>query len=353
MVGGLAGRWWSTEGVLQIPPLVSGGIMLGYRCTNRCRHCLYRCSPDQPDEWMSLEMAAAVFEALSREPQLEGIHIAGGEPTLRMGLVEDVVRLAVDAGVPLDYLETNGSWCRDPNRTRHQLERLRDAGLPAVLVSVSLFHNEFVPFRSTRTCVEVARRVFGPDRVVLYLPHMYTLLDRLPDDGTHRLEETCELLRIAANDPRIPASYGVIPSGRACEALRACYACSPAESFRGRTCLGQLMSTTHFHIDHHGHLFTGMCAGMVAATVEDLHAELDPDNRPVFTTLCSDGPCGVMDLAIERHGYASRGDGYVSQCDLCLDVRAHLWRTGLYPELQPPGFYAEPPVPDMTIRTDG
>jgi hypothetical protein len=48
-----------------------------------------------------------------------------------------------------------------------------------------------------------------------------------------------------------------------------------------------------------------------------------------------------MDLADERHDFLPRSDGYVSQCDLCLDVRTHLWRTGLFPELQPASFYAE------------
>ena len=33
---------------MTIPPLIDGGLMLSYRCTSACRHCLYRCSPTQP-----------------------------------------------------------------------------------------------------------------------------------------------------------------------------------------------------------------------------------------------------------------------------------------------------------------
>jgi hypothetical protein len=315
--------------------------MLTYRCTNRCRHCLYRCSPQQPDDWMSLEMAEQVLAALAAESRLSGIHLAGGEATLNLGRLEDVIRMAVAAGVPVDYLETNGWWGRDPDESRRRMQRLADAGLPAVLISVSLFHNEFIPFRRIRTCVEAAQDVFGSSGVLIYMPHIYELLGQLPDDRPLQLEELCELIGMTADDPRIPSSYGVIPGGRACSALRGCYRAVPAESFRGESCCRELMSTSHFHVDLYGHLFTGLCAGLVAATVENLHPVIEPDRHPVMTTLCDGGPVALMETAIDRHQFAPRAEGYVSKCDLCLDVRTCLRQSGEYEELQPAGFYTE------------
>jgi hypothetical protein len=40
-------------------------------------------------------------------------------------------------------------------------------------------------------------------------------------------------------------------------------------------------------------------------------------------------------LAQDRHGYQERADGYVSKCDLCLDVRRCLHQAGEYSELRP------------------
>src|SRR5512139_2337197 len=77
----------------RIPPLLSGGIVLTYRCTNACRHCLYRCSPGRPDEWMSLETARRIFAAFRREPYLHSLHLAGGEAMLRFDLLLEIVRL--------------------------------------------------------------------------------------------------------------------------------------------------------------------------------------------------------------------------------------------------------------------
>jgi len=322
-----------------IPPLVDGGVMLSYRCTNACRHCLYRCSPGQPDEWMTLEMADRVFAALSKEPYLRTVHLAGGEPTIRMDLLVEVIRAARRRGVRLSYVETNAHWCTDPPAALEGMRRLREAGLPGILVSVSMFHNEFVPFRHSRHAVEAAREVFGPGRTYVYLPHLYDLLSRMPDDGRHTLDEFRRWAGIEGKPEVVARLYSVIPGGRAVEALRECWPALPAEEFRGGDCSGDLTGTTHFHVDHQGNLFTGLCAGLSPATVDDLHPAVDAETHPVFHRLLAEGPCGLMDMAAEKHGYRERPGGYVSPCDLCQDVRRHLRRAGGYPELRPASFY--------------
>lgn len=323
---------------LSIPPLISGGIMLSYRCSNTCRHCLYRCSPQHPNEWMSMAMAERVFTALSQEPQLQAIHIAGGEPFLRVDLLEEVVRLAREMGIPIEYVETNAFWCADPRKTRDTLQRLKDAGLPGILISVSMFHNEFVPFKRTRNCVEAAEEIFGR-RVMLYLPQMYQLLSQLPDGEPRSLEEFCEAVGLPAGSRRVPELYHLIPAGRAPDALRAYYDTCPAHQFRHERCKDSLLSTTHFHIDHHGDLFTGLCAGLTPATVDNLHPTVTEQTNPIFCMLCADGPYGLMEMATDEYGYELRDDGYVSKCDLCLHVRTHLQATGEFAELRPAEFY--------------
>jgi hypothetical protein len=328
-------------GTFTIPPLISGGVMLSYRCTNECRHCLYRCSPRQPDEWMTLDMAGRVFGALApdKEPSLRDVHLAGGEPTIRMDLLVEIVRLAVAAGVRLSYVETNAHWCTDREKTERTMRRLKEAGLPGVLVSVSMFHNEFVPFRNTRNCVEAAREVFGLGRTYLYLPHMYDILSQMPDDGRHSLEEFSRWAELDGRPEMIAALYQVIPNGRACTALRDCYAARDARSFRGRNCLGDLTSTTHFHVDHNGDLFTGLCAGLAPATIDELHPEITEGTHPVFCRLATAGPYGLMEMAAGEYGFREREAGYVSRCDLCMDVRGSLHGTGAFPELRPASFY--------------
>jgi hypothetical protein len=290
---------------------------------------------------MSLTMAQRVCDALTAEPQLHSLHLAGGEPTIKTDLLVDIVRLLTERRLPLAYVETNASWCRDREHTRRQLDRLREAGLPALLVSVSMFHNEFVPFSFTRNCVETASTVFGPENVIVYLPHMYELLSRMPDDATHTLTEFCKWVGVSETTEVVPRLYQVIPAGRATQALRHCYVPHPAAAFRGQSCRSQLLGTTHFHLDHHGDLFTGLCAGIAPAGVNDLHPRLTPETHPVFCLLCTGGPFGLMEMATAEYGYSPRVDGYVSSCDLCFAVRRHLVQTGEFAELRPASFYQE------------
>lgn len=322
-----------------IPPLRSGGLMLSYHCTSACRHCLYRCSPAQPDEWITPEMAERVFTALAREPQFGELHLAGGEPTLRMDLLVSLIRRAGALGVPLSYVETNGGWCMDADTALRGMRRMKEAGLPSILISVSMFHHEFVPFSATRHAVQAAQAVFGSGRTLVYLPHLYDLLERLPDDGTHPLDEFCRLAGIGRRSSELLDLFGVIPGGRVPQGLRECYEAQPPEAFRGGTCRRELLRAEHVHIDHQGSLFTGGCAGIVVGTVDDLHPAIDRRRHPVFTALCDGGPCELMDREAVPAGFTPRAAGYISKCDLCFDVRRHLHARGGYPELKPASFY--------------
>lgn len=324
----------------RIPPLLSGGIMLSYRCSSTCKHCLYNCSPRQPDEWMTTDTAGKLVDALLKEPRLGGLHLAGGEPTLRPELLVEMIRLITAAGLSLEYVETNAGWCRDRARAKVLMERMRAAGLRCMLVSVSMFHNEFIPFSSTRNCIELCREVFGPSGVFVYMPHIYDILATMPDDGTHTLEEFMAHAGIR-DRAELAEMYSLTPGGRAPRALRTSYRPEPAESFRGQTCRNQLLSTSHFHIDHMGRLFTGTCAGILAGAIGDLHPLKTPQTSPVFVSLCERGPVALMDVAVEKYGFAPDREGYVSKCDLCFKVRRHLVAAGGYPELQPASFYEE------------
>jgi hypothetical protein len=325
---------------LSIPPLISGGLMLSYRCTNACRHCLYRCGPEQPDEWMTEDTAERVLQALAQEPRLESIHLAGGEPFLWPDLLERVLRLCASYCVPVDYVETNAFWAADFGKAVDLLTRMAGAGLRSLLVSASMFHNEFIPFERTQTCIEAAASVFGPHNVIVWTPQVYDLLGRLPDPAkTHTLAEFCEHVGIPYGSRQLPRLYGLTAGGRVPSGLRDFYDPLPADAFHGEACLGDLMCTTHFHVDPHGHFFTGLCAGLAPATADDVHPLITDETFPVFSTLCIGGPTGLMQTAADQHGFRPRAKGYISKCDLCFDVRRHLESTGRFPELRPSSFY--------------
>jgi hypothetical protein len=286
---------------------------------------------------MPLELADRAFAALAEEPYLESIHIGGGEAMLNLPHLVELIRRAGEHKLRISYLETNGFWAVGYDRAVDVFQELADAGLTSVLVSVSPFHNEFIPFEQTRTAVEAARRVFGSANTMLWTAEMYRAYCELDEHTTHTLEQSVEVLGLQTEEEIVWGAYPLVPSGRAVDALRTYYPARPAAELQGATCKADLLDTSHFHIDPYGNVFTGLCPGLQVATVDDLHPDLYPEQHPIVTTLMQHGPHGLMELAME-HGYRP-SEGYVGKCDLCLDVRRHLHQTGLYAELQPSAFY--------------
>jgi hypothetical protein len=321
-----------------VPPLIDGGVMLTWRCTNACRHCIYRCSPDRPNAWITPEKAEEVFAALAREPRLHSVHLAGGEATLNVPRLIEVIGIARKHGVRLSYLETNAAWCVSEDLAVARFTEFREAGLPGLLISASPYHNEFIPFARTRNGIAAGRRVFGPGGVLVWTDPMARALSSLDPDRTHTLEEFLDATGLAAEPGSLPSLYPARPGGRAAEALRDHFPKQPAEAFAGDPCARELDSTVHFHVDPDGQLFTGGCPGLVAARSPEFHPPVSERTHPAWLRLHRAGPTALLDEA-RPLGYRPREDGYVSKCDLCQEVRRFLHGREGWDDLAPSAYY--------------
>ncbi|MHC4884970.1 MAG: radical SAM protein [Planctomycetota bacterium] len=321
-----------------LPPLFSGGIMLTWHCTNACRHCLYRCTTAHAPTFMRESEIDATFATLAKEPSLSGVHLAGGEATVNWERLKYALESARRHGVRIDYLETNGGWCTDRAVAEEGFETLRRHGLGAVLISASLFHNEFIPLRVTQTAITAANHIFNGN-VIVWTPDVLNRMERALDpDRTHTLKESCEALGI---DPKGEAVWQLhsylTPGGRAAEALNSGLPRFRPEEFEGDTCRSTLSSTSHFHLDPEGNLYTGLCPGIAPGNLKDLHPTVSRDCFPITHALMEGGPCALKARCCPE--YTADEVGYISKCHYCLDLRKQLYRTGEYPELRGKGFY--------------
>ncbi len=313
--------------------------MLTYRCTNACRHCAYRCSPARPDHFMPEEMIDRTFAALAKEGALHGVHLAGGEATLDWDRLEYAIRSAARHGVAVDYLETNVSWCDDLETACRGFRRLQQAGLDAVLISASLFHNEFTPLEKTKTGILAAQQVFGPYGVIVWTPMVLQMMESLDASRPHSLEQSCELLGLAPGQGDLWRVHSYLtPGGRTTERLTEGADRSPARCFAGQSCRSTLESTSHFHIDPYGSLFTGHCPGISVATIDNLHPDITEESAPIYAYLWKGGPSLVWQALAPD--FEPDGLGYISRCHFCLDLRRYLRQQGRYEELRPDDFYA-------------
>jgi hypothetical protein len=329
--------------ILKIPPFSSLGVILSYQCSNECRHCLYACSPAWND-WMDTETLEAVLSGVAKHRLfLTGIHFSGGEPFLRPDLLERAVSSAVRLGLPIDYAETNAFWCNDDAKTEEVLLRMQAAGLPAILVSASPFHSEFVPLERVERAVIAGRRIFGNEGVFLHTDFFYDQLRNADPKYTVAFEDYLEAVGMDQAALFISDQYGLIPNGRAAVDLAPLFEQKPASAFFGSVCRAELTSPHHAHIDCYGNIITGLCAGITLGDARDLDsvfAGIDLEARPLLRMLAEEGVEGLLRYAADETGYREEPEGYIAKCHLCLDIRRHLIRSGhAFSELAPVEFY--------------
>lgn len=325
-----------------IVPIDSGGLMLTYKCTCRCRHCLYSASPRWTD-FMDVNDAARIFQGLIETTSvLRGLHLAGGEPFLDFERLLCILKLATEFGIPIEYVETNAFWCNDEEVTRHRFEQLREAGLRSILISCSPFHAERIPLKRVSIALKVGMEVFD---VLLWIPEFYEQLVRISVHTPIKLDEYVNALGVEVAGTMIRDGYGLITGGRVGYNLGEFYERKPAEQYEREHCAVELLSSGHAHFDPYGNFIPAFCSGISlgdARKLTTLFRSFDLKKLPIIETLVYGGPYKLYSIAVEEFGYKPLPDGYIGKCHLCVDVRKWIRMcTNQFAELNPLQFYQE------------
>jgi hypothetical protein len=134
-------------------------LVLTTRCNATCTHCVTSCGPHRTDALAQHDIMRLMNEAaeiMDGEPLR--FSITGGEPFLDFDLLRDVVAHAGRLRAWIS-VTTNGYWARSEDAAASKLAALHAAGLCGVAVSVSRFHQSFVPLSRVRRVLEVAARL--------------------------------------------------------------------------------------------------------------------------------------------------------------------------------------------------
>ena len=321
------------------------GLLLTYWCNSRCAFC-YVCAGPEHNGGMAVPTALTLWRSLDDLAAAHGktmrVHLAGGEPFGNWVRLVSILRAARDAGLtPVEKLETNAGWATDDGLTRARLELLDALGVGKLVVSTDVFHQEFVPFEHVRRCVELARRILGPDRVqVRWWDFFQQPLDT--KRMTPAAREDAFRAALLRHKDRL--------NGRAAQTLAELLPCQPAAAFEGQNCGREVLQSRHVHIDPDGHIFPGTCAGIILGragerSVADIWQVLAAHwpAHPVVARLVAGGSFELLQQA-KTLGCRERPGGYASKCHLCWAVRRFLVERGLWRNfVGPPECYGLAP----------
>ena len=330
--------------LLPIPEPYSAGVLLSYKCSGACKHCLYACSPRWPADWISEADAERVLSQLADKMRgkypfpgqvgvNDGVHFTGGEPFLNFPLLLRLVEIAEWVGIPTTFVETNAFWAADDASTREKLRALQDAGLDGILISANPFILEQVPFERTERAARVSRSVFGGNAIV-YQGLFFEQFQLMGLTGTLPFEEYVERGGHALRHVELFAN------GRVPYKMAHLFEHRPAATFFSASCRRELIRDWHIHVDNYCNYMPGFCGGLSLGDARDLDVichGIDLDRLPVIAALL-EGLGALYELGAEW-GYRERAEGYISKCHLCLEVRRHLTRHGEFAELQPAEMY--------------
>ena len=113
-------------------------------CSGNCKHC-------SAGEYISngggvdSDTAVVGIKRLAERFKIESVMTFGGEPLLYAETVCKIHAAARDCGIPKRQIITNGYFSRDEQKIDKVAEGLCTAGVNDVLLSVDVFHQEYVP----------------------------------------------------------------------------------------------------------------------------------------------------------------------------------------------------------------
>ena len=299
----------------ELPFLSNVGLMLTFRCTTACPHCVVDAGPHRK-ETMPIERSLDWIDQIRayRGGRVCGLALTGGEPFTDRDNLAKVSNYGDAAGFIVSAV-TNAFWATSPETAIDVL-----AGLPAIRmlsISTDIYHLMTIPFEFVRNAIVAARELGRLYNIAVCTdskdePGFLNLLQELDSIGerdTLRISIIFPVGRAQRRAKRFRYRLAETPPAGACS-----MASSPVIFPNGDVvaCIGPPLTLPHQQPMHLGN-----------ALEEPLSEIFDrAESNVVLHTIRTFGPQRLVSL-LREHGYESLlPDRYICDCacDICYKL---------------------------------
>ncbi|WP_192930306.1 radical SAM protein [Alkaliphilus pronyensis] len=132
-----------------------------YQCSGKCKHCsVGKKINKSPDfKHIASKQASDTIKKLSQLFSVSSIMTFGGEPLLYPDVVYEIHETAALCGIGTRQLITNGYFSKNDERLMSVASMLKKSGVNNLLLSVDVFHQEFIPFQPVYNFAKYVKEV--------------------------------------------------------------------------------------------------------------------------------------------------------------------------------------------------
>lgn len=291
-------------------------------CSGRCKHCSNGERTSAGDGSVDAKTTATAIKRLADRFKVESVMTFGGEPLLFADTVCKIHATARDCGIPKRQIITNGYFSRDERKIDKVSEALCASGINDLLLSVDVFHQEYIPLEPV---IQFADALLKHSIPSLRVQPAWLVNEEHENPYN---AETKRLLKLFS-DKGIQANEGnvIFPSGNALKYLAEWF--SPLGEVSLSVPGGSAPYTSRldaidcFGINPNGdvNLCSIMIGNIYRQNVLDIVNDYDPYNMPTTRALLNGGAAGLLSYA-ETLGVDADTSDCRSACGVCREMMA-------------------------------
>jgi MoaA/NifB/PqqE/SkfB family radical SAM enzyme len=179
------------------------GLILGYTCNIRCRHCLWGDALNDTRR-MTAEEACSYIDMAYELGTIRLVGLSGGESFLFKPVMKKAMYHAAKTYRLPSSISTNSSWAISVDKARSILRQYHNIGLRRLQLSVDDFHQEWVPLERVKNALIAARELEIKSTLVCVV----TTKTRTLEQYLEALEVERGPLVEAAEVPCTPVGFG-------------------------------------------------------------------------------------------------------------------------------------------------